>query len=226
MYAYREAYDILRSTEPISSNDNPAPLYWSVDDVRKTEYNPNTDYNNWAKQLSHEVEEMGNGNFSLSEIAAFHLCRLTYYGFSPKDIVVYFKDINMGLASKYKADSKMERTIASFWEHQNQSKNIYEVTDTSNYSKRDLVRYDYRAASDRNPLAYIFESLTKYQSHNPQDFRDATIILKSPDRSPLNEQEIAEFQNGIRHTLGYKFITFGHIKDNFDEVSAILLLTK
>ena len=92
------------------------------------------------------------------------------------------------------------------------------------------TRYDYRSVTQEagSRLAYILESMTRYQQLDLSRYDGALLFLRIPAGAPLEESAPAAFRQGVRERLGYADIRFGSIMQEADtpEVVVTLLLNK
>ena len=93
------------------------------------------------------------------------------------------------------------------------------------------TRYDYRSVT-QNPdsrLAYILESMTRYQQLDLMKYDSAIVFIRYPSRSPLDGTELEMFRRSVMQHLGYSDILFGAMTDDDNEegeVKVTLLLDK
>ena len=91
-------------------------------------------------------------------------------------------------------------------------------------------QYDYHSVTQDtgSRLAYILESMTRYQQLDLSRYDGALLFLRIPAGAPLEESALTVFKQGVRARLGYADIRFGSMTREADtpEVAATLLLNK
>ena len=91
-------------------------------------------------------------------------------------------------------------------------------------------QYDYRSVTQEtgSRLAYILESMTRYQQLDLSRYDGALLFLRIPAGAPLEESALTAFKQGVRARLRYADIRFGSMTREADtpEVAATLLLNK
>ena len=121
IYAFREAYDILRGMEPDRNFHGEARVEWSggryegekgwigvyhLDDV------------SWEKALAKDIIVADDVNASTEELAMRCLWEITYWGFSPQDISKNFKRKFGRVKPKNKYEEALDRLEESIWKRQ------------------------------------------------------------------------------------------------------------
>lgn len=111
----------------------------------------------------------------------------------------------------------------------------------SSFRRRDVdfllgieygTRYDYRSVVHDTTLrlAYILESMTKYQQLDLTKYDNAIVFVRHPSRSPLDGTELEMFRKSVMRHLGYSDILLGAMTENNDNeernVKVTLLLNK
>lgn len=92
------------------------------------------------------------------------------------------------------------------------------------------TRYDYHSITNGqgNRLAYIADSMTKYQQLDLSRYNNAVICIRVSAQYPLTNKELDDFKCNVRSWLNYEDIQFGIITKDSDckEATATLLLNK
>lgn len=92
------------------------------------------------------------------------------------------------------------------------------------------AHYDYYSVTGGNSsrLAYILESMTRYQHLELSRYDSAVVFAFVPLKHPLGKEEVAGFKEGVRRRLGYADIRFGSIvrESTSPKVKVMLLLNK
>ena len=209
IYAFREAYDILRGMKP---NPEFAGKVW-IEQEEDWVSVQSLDGDSWENELAKELVLPKNATLSKEEIAAHCIYDITFYGFSPAEI------------------------IEKFWQMQRQVERrksiIQELTASgSSFMYKDLAyllqveygtRYDYHSITNGqgNRLAYIADSMTKYQQLDLSRIRISA-------QYPLINEELEDFKRNVCSWLNYEDIRFGIITEDIDckEATVTLLLNK
>lgn len=161
---------------------------------------------------------------SKEEIAAHCIYDITFYGFSPAERIENFGK------SHGPIQSKMERRESI----------IQELTVSgSSFTYKDLAyllqveygtRYDYHSIANGqgNRLAYIADSMTKYQQLDLSQYNNAVVCIRVSVQYPLINEELEDFKRNVRSWLNYEDIQFGIITEDSDckEATVTLLLNK
>ena len=209
IYAFREAYDILRGMKPQEED------WVSVQSL---------DGDSWENELAKELVLSNNATLSKEEIAAHCIYDITFYGFSPAEIIENF------WKSHGPIQSKMERRESI----------IQELTVSgSSFTYKDLAyllqveygtRYDYHSIANgqENRLAYIAVSMTQYQQLDLSRYNDAVVCIRVSAQYPLSNKALEDFKRNVRSWLNYEDIQFGIITEDSDckEATVTLLLNK
>lgn len=220
IYAFREAYDILRNMQP---NPEFAEKVW-IEQEEDWVSVQSLDADYWENELAKELALFNNTTLSKEEIAAHCIYDITFYGFSPAEIIEKF------WKSHAPMQSKMERRESI----------IQELTVSgSSFMYKDLAyllqveygtRYDYHSITNgqENRLAYIAESMTKYQQLDLSQYNNAVVCIRVSAQYPLTNEELEDFKRNVRSWLNYKDVQFGIITEDIDckEATVTLLLNK
>ena len=220
IYAFREAYDILRDMQP-----NPkfvGKVWIEQEEDCISVQSLNADF--WENELAKELVLPKNATLNKEEIAAHCIYDITFYGFSPAEIIENFWKNHAPMQSKMKRRKSI----------------IQELTvPGSNFMYKDLsyllqveygTRYDYHSITNGqgNRLAYIATSMTQYQQLDLSRYNNAVVCIRVSVQYPLINEELEDFKHNVRSWLNYEDIQFGIITEDNDckEATVTLLLNK
>ena len=220
IYAFREAYDILRDMQP---NPEFVGKVW-IEQEEDWISIQSLDADFWENELAKELVLPKNTTLSKEKIAAHCIYDITFYGFSPAEIIENFWKNHGSI------QSKMERRKSI----------IQELTVSgSSFMYKDLAylldvecgtRYDYHSITNEqgNRLAYIADSMTKYQQLDLSRYNNAVVCIRVSAQYPLINEELKDFKRNARAWLNYKDVQFGIITEDIDckEATVTLLLNK
>ena len=96
IYAFREAYDILRDMQP---NPKFAGKVW-IEQEEDWVSVQSLDGDSWENELAKELVLSNNATLSKEEIAAHCIYDITFYGFSPAEIIENFWKSHAPMQSK------------------------------------------------------------------------------------------------------------------------------
>ena len=220
IYAFREAYDILQDMQP---NPKFVGKVW-IEQEEDWVSVQSLDADFWENELAKELVLPKNSTLNKEEIAAHCIYDITFYGFSPAEIIENFWKNHGSI------QSKMERRKSI----------IQELTVSgSSFTYKDLAyilqveygtRYDYHSITNGqgNRLAYITDSMTKYQQLDLSRYNNAVVCIRVSAQYPLTNKELDDFKCNVRSWLNYEDIQFGIITKDSDckEATTTLLLNK
>ena len=220
IYAFREAYDILRNMQPNPKFIGKVLIEQEEDGV--SVHSLDADF--WEHELAKELVLPENANLSNEEVAAHCIYDITFYGFSPAERIENF------WKSHAPIQSKMERRKSI----------IQELTVSgSSFMHKDLaylleveygIQYDYHSITNEqgNRLGYIADSMTKYQQLDLSQYNNAIVCIRVSAQYPLINEELEKFKRNVCSWLNYMDIQFGIITEDSDyiEVTVTLLLNK
>lgn len=220
IYAFREAYDILRDMQP---NPEFVGKVW-IEQEEDWISIQSLDADFWENELAKELVLPPNTTLSKEKIAAHCIYDITFYGFSPAERIENF------WKSHAPMQSKMERRKSI----------IQELTVSgSSFTYKDLAyllqveygtRYDYHSITNGqgNRLAYIADSMTKYQQLDLSRYNNAVVCIRVSVQYPLINEELEDFKRNVRSWLNYEDIQLGIITEDSDckEATVTLLLNK
>ena len=220
IYAFREAYDILRGMEPNPKFAEKVCIEQKEDLINIQ----SLDADFWENELAKELVLPKNATLNKEEIAAHCIYDITFYGFSPAERIENL------WKSHGSIKSKMERRESI----------IQELTVSgSSFMYKDLAyllqveygtRYDYHSITNgqENRLAYIAESMTKYQQLDLSQYNNAVVCIRVSAQYPLTNEELEDFKRNVRSWLNYEGIHFGIMAEDDDckEATVTLLLNK
>lgn len=220
IYAFREAYDILQDMQP---NPKFVGKVW-IEQEEDWVSVQSLDADFWENELAKELVLPKNSTLNKEEIAAHCIYDITFYGFSPAEIIENFWKNHGSI------QSKMERRESI----------IQELTvSRSSFTYKDLAyllqveygtRYDYHSITNGqgNRLAYITDSMTKYQQLDLSRYNNAVVCIRVSAQYPLTNKELDDFKCNVRSWLNYEDIQFGIITKDSDckEATTTLLLNK
>lgn len=141
IYAFREAYDILRGMEPDRDFHEEARVEWSggrdeggkgwigvyhLDDVP------------WEKALAKDIIVADDVNLSREELAMRCLWEITYWGFSPQDISGNFERKFGRIRPKNKYEEALDRLEESIWKRQTQRRLRFRGPDGERLTRLEL----------------------------------------------------------------------------------------
>lgn len=88
------------------------------------------------------------------------------------------------------------------------------------------TRYNYSSVTHGKGerLAYITESMTKYQQLDLESYDSALVFIQDSATYPLEQTELSAFQKTIRQRLGNKNLLFGMATINQEEPEVHVLL--
>ena len=217
IYAFREAYDILRDMQP---NPKFAGKVW-IEQEEDWVSVQSLDGDSWENELAKELVLSKDATLSKEEIAAHCIYDITFYSFSPAEIIENF------WKSHGPMQSKMERSIQEL------------TVSGSSFTYKDLAyllqveygtRYDYHSITNGqgNRLGYIADSMTKYQQLDLSRYNDAVVCIRVSAQYQFINEELEDFKRSVRSWLNYEDIQFGIITEDSDckEATATLLLNK
>lgn len=220
IYAFREAYDILRGMQP-----NPE-FVETVRIVQKEDWVSvqSLDADFWENELAKELVLPQDTTLSKEEIAAYCIYDITFYGFSQEERTENFWRSHGPLQSKM----ELRKSI------------IQDLTvPGSSFTYKDLAyllqveygtQYDYHSIinGQGNRLAYIAASMTQYQQIDLSQYNSAIVGIRVSAKYPLINEELEDFKHNVRLWLNYDDIQFGIITEDTDckELTVTLLLNK
>ena len=119
IYAFREAYDILRGMEPDRDYRGKATVTTSMkEDGTKSTCVSSLDDDVWEKELAKELVFPDGLSVSMEELAMHCLWEITFYGFSPADV----NDTFSGMFGRQKPQNRYEAALdkleESIWKRQ------------------------------------------------------------------------------------------------------------
>jgi len=170
IYAFREAYDILRDMQP---NPEFVGKVW-IEQEEDWISIQSLDADFGENELAKELVLPQNATLSKEEIAAHCIYDITFYGFSPAERIENF------WKSHAPIQSKIERRKSI----------IQELTvPGSSFMYKDLAylleveygtQYDYHSIvnGQGNRLAYITASMTKYQQLDISRYNNAIVCIR------------------------------------------------
>ena len=92
------------------------------------------------------------------------------------------------------------------------------------------TRYDYTSVTKDtgSRLAYILESMTKYQQVDLSKYNGAIVFIRYSSHYPLDTVDLDNFKKAVRKHLTYKEIIFGTKEKDRDDkdVRVTLMLIK
>ena len=116
---------------------------------------------------------------------------------------------------------------------------IQELTASgSSFKYKDLAyllqveygtRYDYHSITNGqgNRLAYIADSMTKYQQLDLSRYNNAVVCIRISAQYPLINEELEDFKRNVRSWFNCEDIQFGIITEDIDcKEATITLLNK
>lgn len=110
------------------------------------------------------------------------------------------------------------------------------TADSSSFKRADVdfllniaygTRYDYTSVTKDtgSRLAYILESMTKYQQVDLSKYNGAIVFIRYSAHYPLDTADLKNFKDAVRKHLTYKGIIFGtEEKDNDNKDVKVMLM--
>lgn len=201
IYAYREAYDILRYMKPAENFKGEARVEWNGEEYGDEQwigvFHLDGDY--WEDALAKEIVIGENVNLSIEEIAAKCLWELTFFGFTPEH-EGWERLRGRQLRNKY--DVMLDRLEESEWRHQTPRKYRSKCDGIrfidAKWSMRDLYRN--RMNRLKRMREHRQEKRRKYlesMSRRENNILDLTVTGSSFVREDLDF--ILKVSQGIRY---------------------------
>ena len=203
IYAYREAYDILRYMKPSENFKGEARVEWSGEEYGDEQwigvFHLDGDY--WEDALAKEIVIGENVDLPIDELAAKCLWELTFYGFTPE--LEGFESIR-GRKPINKYDVMLDRLEESEWRHQTPRKyrsrhDGMRLIDAK-WSMRDL--YNSRMNRPKRMREHRQKLRRKYlesMSRRENNILDLTVEGSSFTRADL------DFMLTVKHGVRYDF---------------------
>ena len=119
IYAFREAYDILRNMEPDEDYKGEVTVITMTreDGTKITQVNF-LDDNVWEKELAKEFVFPNGMQLSMEELAMRCLWEITFYGFSPADLEDTFSKMFGRRKPMNRYEVALDKLEESMWKHQ------------------------------------------------------------------------------------------------------------
>ena len=206
IYAFREAYDILRGMEPNPKFAEKVCIEQKEDLINIQ----SLDADFWENELAKELVLPKNATLNKEEIPV-------------ERIENFWK-------SHAPMQSKMERRKAIIQELTVPGSSFMYKDLAYLIEVEYGTRYDYHSITNGqgNRLGYITNSMTKYQQLDLRRYNNAVVCIRVSAQYPLINEELEEFKRNVRSWLNYEDIQFGIITEDSDckEATVTLLLNK
>ena len=203
IYAYREAYDILRYMKPSENFKGEARVEWSGEEYGDDQWIGvfHLDGGYWEDALAKEIVIGDNVDLPIEELAAKCLWELTFYGFTPEH--EGFESIR-GRKPRNKYDVMLDMLEESEWRHQTPRKyrsrhDGMRLIDAK-WSMRDL--YNNRMNRPKRMREHRQKLRRKYlesMSRRENNILDLTVEGSSFTRADL------DFMLTVKHGVRYDF---------------------
>ena len=118
IYAFREAYDILRNMEPDKDYKGEVTIITTTREngTKITQVNF-LDDNVWEKELAKEFVFPNGMQLSMEELAMRCLWEITFYGFSPADLEDTFFKMFVRQKPMNRYETALDNLEESIWKH-------------------------------------------------------------------------------------------------------------
>ncbi len=203
IYAYREAYDILRYMKPSENFKGEVRVEWSGEEYGDEQwigvFHLDGDY--WEDALAKEIVIGDNVDLPIEEIAAKCLWEITFYGFTPE--LEGFESIR-GRKPRNKYDVMLDRLEESEWRHQTPKKyrsrhDGMRLIDAK-WSMRDL--YNSRMNRPKRMREHRQEKREKYLKSMSR--RENNILDLTAEGSSFTRADL-DFVLTVKHGVRYDF---------------------
>lgn len=203
IYAYREAYDILRNMKPTENFKGEARVEWSGKEYGEDQwigvFHLDGDY--WEDALAKEIVIGENVDLPIEEIAAKCLWEITFYGFTPEH-EGFERMLGRKIRNKY--DVMLDRLEESEWRHQipRRYRSVHNVQRfiSGDWGMKDL--FCKRMNRPKRMREHRQEKRKKYlesMSRRENNILDLTVAGSSFVRTDL------DFILTVRHGIKYDF---------------------
>lgn len=118
IYAFREAYDILRNMKPNTDYQGEVIISCNTENDLQTIEITRSNDDIWENELAKEVIFKDRNQTDIREIAMRCLWEMTFYGFSPTDRNNTFDKMFNGHKPTRRYEIALDRLEESIWKHQ------------------------------------------------------------------------------------------------------------
>lgn len=117
IYAFREAYDILRNMEPNTDYQGEVIISCNTKVNHQIINIRHLDDDVWENELAKEINFKGDSKPDMREVAMRCLWELTFYGFSPSQRISTFDKMFNGCKPVLRYEIALDKLEESIWKH-------------------------------------------------------------------------------------------------------------
>lgn len=209
IYAFREAYDILRGMEPDRDYRGKATVTTSMkEDGTKITCVSSLDDNVWEKELAKELVFPDGLSVSMEELAMHCLWEITFYGFSPADV----NDTFSGMFGRQKPQNRYEAALdkleESIWKRQTPRRFRARGEDGERLTVGWFAfeRCDRRMNRAKRKRKYRQDRRRKYLETMAR--RETLIQTLTVQGSTFTRSDV-EFLSGVAYGVHYDYYSIG-----------------
>lgn len=203
IYAFREAYDILRNMEPNPNYQGEVIISCNIENDHQTIEIIRSNDDVWENELSKEIVFKDGNQIDIREIAMRCLWEMTFYGFSPTDRNNTFDKMFNGHKPTRRYEIALEKLKESIWKHQTPRRLRYKDKNGRRLIKYDQSRkslFDLKMNRSKRKRKYRQEKREKYLKI--MSARETLISILSAPGSSFSYKEV-NFLFKIKHGCRY-----------------------
>lgn len=217
IYAFREAYDILREMKPAKDFQGEIHVAWSGGEIEDEEkwINVGSMHDaSWEEDLAKEIVVAGDVHLSSEELAMHCLWEITYWGFSPEDM----EDTFTNMVGRRKAENKYEMALdklhESIWKHQTPCR--LRARD-ENGELRTIMEFPLK--NGQNKRMNRSKRKREYRQDRRKDYlekmasRENLVRMITIENSSFKRSDV-EFLLHITYGIRYEYLSVTHGSDN------------
>ena len=207
IYAFREAYDILRGMEPAKDFEGKIFVEWHGGEFEGEEkwigVGPMHD-SSWEEDLAKEIVVADDVHLSPAELAMRCLWEITYWGFSPQDISENFERKFGRVRPKNKYEEALDRLEESIWKRQTPRRLRFRGPDGERLTRLELPLKFGEIRKNRAKRKREYRQDKREEYLNRMSAREDLVQMLSAEGSCFTRNDVC-FLLGIAYGTRYDY---------------------
>ena len=209
LYAFREAYDILRNMEPANNFEGKIFVEWHggewEDEEKWIGVSPMHDCT-WEEDLAKEIVVADDIHLTDEELAMHCLWEITYWGFSPQEQLETFNRKFNYHKPTNQYEIALDKLEESIWKHQTPRRFRCRGENGERYTTRQSTRYLFNERKNRSKRKREYRQDKREEYLKQMAARENLITKLSAEGSSFKRSDV-DFLLHIEYGRQYDYLS-------------------
>lgn len=207
IYAFREAYDILRRMTPAKNGQHEIHVSWSGGEMEGEKkwisVHPMHEVS-WEEDLAADVVVADDIHLTNEELAMHCLWEITYWGFSPQEQLETFERKFNHHKPVNKYEVALDKLEESIWKHQTPRRLRCRGENGERYTTRQSPRYLFNERKNRSKRKREYRQDKRQEYLRKMAVRENLVRMLSAEGSSFRRNDV-EFLLNVQYGRQYDY---------------------